>query len=98
MKAGHGPHRADFERLAKHVMCIQLAISSTVPVVPQHCRSQHHMLFTALRKLHRASEGRPRRQPLPKVGIGTPNIRVDRFLRFAVRFRLVFFAFRFLAM
>jgi hypothetical protein len=38
MKAGHGPHRADFERLAKHVMCIQLAISSTIPVIPQHCR------------------------------------------------------------
>ena len=37
-------------------------------------------------------------QPLPSVGIGTPNIRVDCFLRFAVRFRLVFFAFRFLAM
>jgi hypothetical protein len=34
---------------------------------------------------------------LPRVGIGTPNIRV-RFLRFAVRFRLVFRAFRFLAM
>src|SRR4029453_6808890 len=34
-------------------------------------------------------------QPLPRVGIGTPNIRVDRFLRFAVRFRLVFFAFAF---
>ena len=35
-------------------------------------------------------------QPLPRVGIGTPNIRVDRFLRLAVRLRLVFFA-RFLA-
>jgi len=51
MKAGHGPHRADFERLAKHVMCVQLAISSTIPLVPQHCRSQHL-----------ASEGRPRRE------------------------------------
>jgi hypothetical protein len=30
--------------------------------------------------------------------VGTPNIRVDRFLRFAVRFRLVLFAFRLLAM
>jgi hypothetical protein len=32
------------------------------------------------------------------LGIGTPKIRVDRFLRFAFGFRLVFFAFRFLAM
>ena len=61
MKAGHGPHRADFERLAKHVMCVQLAISSTIPLVPQHCRSAPQA-FKALRKLHLASEGRPRRE------------------------------------
>src|SRR5262249_13163666 len=57
---------------------------------------------TGAEKLHLAPEGvRNVRseycQPLPKVGIGTPNIRVDRFLRLAVRFRLVFFALRFLA-
>src|SRR5262245_1029613 len=39
MKPCHGSHRADFERLAKHVMCVQRAISSTVPIVSQHCRS-----------------------------------------------------------
>ena len=59
MKPGHGPHRADFERLAEHVMCAQLAISSTIPVVPQHCRPQP---LKALQKLHLASEGRPRRE------------------------------------
>ena len=32
---------------------------STIPLVPQHCRSQP---FKALRKLHLASEGRPRRE------------------------------------
>jgi hypothetical protein len=36
-------------------------------------------------------------QPLPRVGIGTPNTRVDRFLRLVVRLRWAFFAFRFLA-
>jgi hypothetical protein len=39
MKPGHGPHRADFERLAEHVMCVQLALGATIPVIPQHCRS-----------------------------------------------------------
>jgi hypothetical protein len=38
MKPCHGPHRADFERLAEHVMRVQLALGSTIPVVPQHCR------------------------------------------------------------
>src|SRR4029453_2186854 len=54
MKPGHGPHRADFEQLAEHVMCVQRAISSTVPVVPQHCRSLHHSPSRCCKKLHLA--------------------------------------------
>src|SRR4030095_16658440 len=50
MKPCHGPHRADFERLAEHVMCVQRAISSTVPVVSQHCRPKHHRPLKALQK------------------------------------------------
>jgi len=38
MKPCHGPHRADFERLAEHVMRVQLALGATIPVIPQHCR------------------------------------------------------------
>jgi hypothetical protein len=46
MKPCHGPHRAEFERLAEHVMRAQLALGSAIPVVPQHCRPP------ALKALH----------------------------------------------
>ena len=51
----------------------------------------------ALHKECSAARGQSDVSLYPIWGIGTPNIRL-RFLRFVVRFRLVFLALRFLAM
>jgi hypothetical protein len=80
-----------------------LSVSSRNIVVPNvtgpsRCCKTLHLAMMLCTKSAPAPRGESGVSPYLKVGIGTPNIRVDRFLRFAVRFRLVFFAFRFLAM
>jgi hypothetical protein len=97
-RGGHGElsHRfllsVTADRL--HYFCHR-ATSSAAPPAAQDTKKLHlaMMLCTPTPRDESSSVS-----PYLRVGIGTPNIRVDRFLRFAVRFRLVFFALRFLAM
>jgi hypothetical protein len=74
-----------------HCPCCLAALSSPAPQAPQGATKSWHPAPERARAESSVSA-------YLRVGIGTPNIRVDRFLRLAVRFRLVLFAFRFLAM
>jgi hypothetical protein len=74
-----------------HCPCCLAALSSPAPQAPQGATKSWHPAPERARAESSVSA-------YLRVGIGTPNIRVDRFLRLAVRFRLVLFALRFLAM